>query len=87
MRADFQPDVIDLAIVSTLRMLNRGKAVVWQGSRMYRTKEGTCIDGDLVGDVVDATLIWFVQHSKANPYKSTWGETAVGIQLLKHKFT
>jgi hypothetical protein len=86
MKGAFPPEVIDMAIVATIRMLAKGQAVVWQGARMYGTRQGTCINGEIVGDVVDATFIWFERYSKADPYLGHWGETPVGVQLLKRKF-
>lgn len=87
MKRDYPPDIIDMAIVATLRMLNRGKAVVWQGARMYRTGQGTCVNGEVVGDAVDATLLWFERYSKADPRNSNWGENQNTIEFLKRRFT
>lgn len=86
MKGDFPPDVIDMALVATIRMLVRGKAVVWQGSRMYCTRQGTCLNGEVVGDVVDATLIWFERYSKADPRRSNWGENQNTIDFLKRRY-
>lgn len=86
MKRDYPPDVIDMALVATLRMLNRGKAVVWQGARMYLTRQGACINGQIVGDAVDATLVWFEHYSRADPRKSNWGENQNTIAFLKRRF-
>jgi hypothetical protein len=86
MTDEFPPHVIDMAIIATICMLVRGKAVVWQEARMYRTAQGTCINGEIVGDVVDATILWFERYSKANPRKSNWGETSLSIDFLRRRF-
>jgi len=87
MKRDYPPNIIDVAVIATIQMLNRGKAVAWQGSRMYCTRRGTCLDGEIVGDAVDATFLWFERYSKANPYKSNWGENRNTIEFLKRRFT
>jgi len=84
---DYAPDTIDAAIIATLKMLFRGKAVVWQGARMYTAGGTTCINGKPVGDMVSATFVWFTQYSTADPYKSHWGESSSSVEFLRRRFT
>jgi hypothetical protein len=79
----YSPDVIDAALESTLKMLARGKAVVWQGSRMYRTYKGICINGAIVGREVEAVFFWFQCYSPADPYLSGWGADEGSMELLR----
>jgi hypothetical protein len=71
-RVPYLPDLIDIAMAATARMLLRGKVIVWQGSRMYRTSQGIVVNGVIIDNLVDAVLIWFEQNSPANPYESGW---------------
>jgi hypothetical protein len=85
-RRRYSPDAIDDALVSTILMVNQGKIVVWQGSRMYLTREGCCINSKVVGDVVDAVFLWFDRYSAADPYEGGWGSNPTGPDLLKRRF-
>lgn len=83
---DYPPDSIDSAIIATIRMLLKGEVVVWRDSKMYVAGGFACIDGDPIGDIVDATILWFVQYSPANPYKGNWCATTSSIDFLKRRF-
>ena len=71
-RRTYPPDLVDVALSATVRMLLRGKAVVWQGSRMYRTSQGIVLDGVLIDNLVDAVILWFDRNSPADPRGSGW---------------
>jgi hypothetical protein len=83
---DYPSETIDVAIVSTIRMLTRGKVISWKDAKMYVSNNLTYINDAPIGDIVDATLVWFVWYSPANPYKSNWGETQSSIDFLKRRF-
>ncbi len=86
MKKDYPPDIIDVAALATLRMLLRGKVVAWQGYRMYSTGDQVCINGQPVGDAVDAVFVWFERYSTASPRMSNWFENANTVAFLKRRY-
>jgi hypothetical protein len=85
-KKDFPPDVIDMAVIATLKMLLRGKAVVWRDCCMDSMSGWTCINGQPVGDAVDGVLTWFDRYSTADPRGGNWFENANTIAFLKRRY-
>lgn len=83
---DYPPDVIDAAIIATIKMLTKGEVIIWNSSKMYMAGGVVCVDGVIVGDIIDATILWFTQHSPANPFKGNWCANQSSIEFLKRRF-
>lgn len=85
-KREYPPDVIDAAVIGTLKMILRGKAVVWQDHRMYLSGGFACINGQAIGDAVDAVWVWFERYSIANPRMGHWYENASTVAFLKRRW-
>jgi hypothetical protein len=70
----YPPHTIDLAIVGTLRMLDRGKVVVHNNAVMYVHSGVVYIGNEPMPNIVKAIFVWFDRYSSANPYKSGWAQ-------------
>jgi hypothetical protein len=86
MKKSYPPDVIDAAALATLRMILRGKAISWQGHQMYSAGGYACINGQPVGDAVDAVFVWFMRYSTADPRMSHWFENTNTVAFLKRRY-